>query len=595
MRGTVRPAVLMVSILLVLLTGAAVAQYDFELPRMEATVNINHDGSCDIYYAISFINRSWVQPVDIVDIGMPQDTYDLDYAAAWLTPPLDADDVAGWDSDDMSEYTNRCSDEGTLIPLEGVYTSEYVDPGIEVHLDPVLDEDQFATLVFQVRVYHFIYPDDEKDDYASVEFAPTWFGSEFVSGTKDQTVKIIFPPGVTQEETVWHRREFDAWDSIGEGESRQLMFIWRDPNLGTGYQSDAVGVSFPREYLAADAVYEPSALEEFFKSVWGFIVNLFYALGWCWVPIGFFLLTTILSYIRQKRRRLEYLPPSASVEGVGIKRGLTAVEAAVLLEQPLDRILNLIIFGLLKKGRIEIIERDPLRLRELPAGTSVGAAAAPPKLRSYEKKLLEAVDDQGKLKKGEVRKLFVALINSVNKKLKGFSRRETREYYRGVIARAWSQVEAAGTDDLKLETWDRELQWVMLDEDFGDRTKRTFDDVVIYHPPYWWYHYHGGYGRGVGSGGLGGSGGGSGGPGAPDRLPTLPGSDFANEIAGGAESFAGSVMGDVGSFTSDVTNVTNPVPVSTSSGGGFSGGGGSGCACACACAGCACACAGGGR
>ncbi len=56
------------------------------------------------------------------------------------------------------------------------------------------------------------------------------------------------------------------------------------------------------------------------------------------------------------------------------------------------------------------------------------------------------------------------------------------------------------------------------------------------------------------------------------------------------------VLGDVRSFTSGVTNRTNPVPVAKSSySGRSSGGGGHSCACACACAGCACACAGGGR
>lgn len=581
------------ALLTILLCGAVAAQYDFEVPQMEATVAVNHDGSCDIYYAISFFCNSWVQPVDIVDIGMPQDTYDLDYAAAWLTPPVSETLARKWSPDEMSDYTNRCQTEQTLIPLEKIYDSEYVDPGIEVHLDPVIDEGQFATLVFQVKLYHFIYPDDEREDHASVEFAPTWFSSDFVSGTMDLTQKIIFPPGVTEEETIYHQREYDRYDFVGEGDSRQIVFIWHDPDAYAGYQGETVGVSFPRGYLAEDAVYEPSALEEFFRGAWGFIVWAFHSIGWCWIPIGFFVLSTVLSYIRRKRRRLAYLPPTASVEGVGIKRGLTAVEAAVLLETPLDRVLNMILFGLLKKGRLEVVERDPLRLKVLPAAESVGAAAVKPKLRKYELKLIAAVDDAGRLDRDQVKKLFVGLINTVNKKLQGFSRKETREYYRSIIAKAWRQVEQAGADDLKVETWDRELQWVMLDEDFGDRTRRTFDDIVILHPPYWWYRYNPSYG-GVGGSGLGGGPTG-GGPADPGRLPDLPGADFANDIAGGAEEFAGSIMGDVGSFTSSVTDVTNPIPVSTSSSGGFSGGSSGGCACACACAGCACACAGGGR
>ena len=67
-------------------------------------------------------------------------------------------------------------------------------------------------------------------------------------------------------------------------------------------------------------------------------------------------------------------------------------------------------------------------------------------------------------------------------------------------------------------------------------------------------------------------------------------------VVGGVQGFSSKVLGDMKTFTSGITNKTNPVPVSTSSSSGYhGGGGGSHCACACACAGCACACAGGGR
>jgi len=68
-------------------------------------------------------------------------------------------------------------------------------------------------------------------------------------------------------------------------------------------------------------------------------------------------------------------------------------------------------------------------------------------------------------------------------------------------------------------------------------------------------------------------------------------------VINGASGMAAGVVGNLTSFTSGITNRTNPIPQSSgrSGSGGFRGGGGSSCACACACAGCACACAGGGR
>jgi len=43
---------------------------------------------------------------------------------------------------------------------------------------------------------------------------------------------------------------------------------------------------------------------------------------------------------RNPKTQLQYLPPKIKIEGNGIKRGLTAVEAAVLMEQPMDKVLR---------------------------------------------------------------------------------------------------------------------------------------------------------------------------------------------------------------------------------------------------------------
>jgi len=74
---------------------------------------------------------------------------------------------------------------------------------------------------------------------------------------------------------------------------------------------------------------------------------------------------TALGVASQRRRKLDYLPPKISIEGHGIKRGLTAVEAAILLETPLDRVLTMILFSLLKKGVIQVTKEDPLEIEVL--------------------------------------------------------------------------------------------------------------------------------------------------------------------------------------------------------------------------------------
>jgi hypothetical protein len=181
-------------------------------------------------------------------------------------------------------------------------------------------------------------------------------------------------------------------------------------------------------------------------------------------------------------------------------------------------------------------------------------------------------------------------VKNVSAKMKGFSRKETIAYYRSIMEKAWSQVEAAGTPEVKSQKFDEVMEWTMLDKDYDDHTRRVFTGGPVF-VPMWWGRYDPVYRGGmasrpvstpsVGGGGL--------------SLPHLPGSDFAASMVNGVQDFSAKVVGNLTDFTSGVTTKTNPVPVSTSSGRSSGGRSGGGCACACACAGCACACAGGGR
>ncbi len=71
----------------------------------------------------------------------------------------------------------------------------------------------------------------------------------------------------------------------------------------------------------------------------------------------------ILGAINANKRKLQYLPPKIQIEGHGIKRGLTAVEAGILMEQPLDKVMTMILFGVVKKNAATVVTRDPLKLQ----------------------------------------------------------------------------------------------------------------------------------------------------------------------------------------------------------------------------------------
>jgi hypothetical protein len=175
--------------------------------------------------------------------------------------------------------------------------------------------------------------------------------------------------------------------------------------------------------------------------------------------------------------------------------------------------------------------------------------------------------------------------------MRGFSRKETIEYYKAINERAWKQIEASDTPEVKSQMYEEALEWTMLDKGYDERARRTLTGPVVV--PTWWGRYDPAY-RPSASTVSAPSGGMPAMTSTQGRGPTgtIPGASFAASVVTGAQNFSSKVIGDLGGFTSKVTNVTNPPPPPSRSGGSRSGGG---CACACACAGCACACAGGGR
>jgi hypothetical protein len=534
--------------LLLALGSTALADYRFELPRNVSWVTINPSGQADLYYSLTFTCLPQGQAIDIVDIGLPNGSYQLESA--------------------------RASIRGRT--LSDIRVSEYVKPyGVEVHLDGMsIAPGDSGTLEFWVHLTSMLNQDSQDEAYASFKFSPTWYGSEYVSGSTYLECNFVFPPGVQADEPRYHENEFtEAWyDTV----DNTPVYRWV---MGTANPDEqyTFGASFPAKYVSPGAVTKPAPLlfriiGGFFGFLWGivkFFLNSF--VFWMFGAIIFF------GVRNARKRRMKYLPPEVSVEGVGIKRGLTAPEAGLLLEMPLDKVLTMILFGLIKKGALEVSSRSPqLKFKLLDAV---------PADQPYEKTFLASLDKQGLAPEAKLQALVIDLIKETNAKMKGFSRKETVAYYKSIVSQAWQQVTAAQTPELKTKELEEQFDWMSMDPAYNDRMRSQYGTGDVYLPR-WWGRW--GYGGGQTTTG----GGGSVGKGPSMEMPKLPGADFANRMTTGMEGFAAGLVGKVDSFTGKITDKTNPIPVS--SGSGRSSGGG-GCACACACAGCACACAGGGR
>jgi hypothetical protein len=518
------------------------------------------DGSLSVAYELVFTNDTFASPIDFVDIGLPTPNYSISNIFA---------DVDGH-------------------PILDIEDSPYVDYGVALGLGSnAIRPGATGRVRVQVDgIRNVLYTDDEGDEYASAVFSPNWFGSEFVHGTTDLTVIYHLPPGVQPEEPRWHSApsDFPAEPATGFDDEGRITYAWRNPNAN-GYTQYFFGASFPLTYVPASAVASPNIWQRLGidpEAIIGLAIFCGITLLFVGIPV--------LSIVSARRRRMKYLPPKIAIQGHGIKRGLTAIEAAILMEQPMDKILTMILFAVIKKGAAKIVKRDPLEVELIEP--------LPDSLHNYEVDFLAAFQEKGKAQRRKaMQKSMVGLVRSVEKKMKGFSRSETTRFYEDIIKRAWAQVEAAETPEVRGEKYDEVMEWTMLDRDYDDRTRRVFRNQPVY-VPHWYHHYDPGYsgpsktasaapaGRSFSPTGRAGGGGGA-----------LPGSDFAASVVNSVQTMSANVVGSLSDFTNNVTKVTNPPPKPTYSsgrGGGFSSGGSS-CACACACAGCACACAGGGR
>ncbi len=579
---------------------AGAQSYSFELKHLEAGFDIQADGLVRVLYSFDFVNHSGYQPIDFVDVGLP----------AFTNPALEVMASVDGHPVDASQSDYQGDGPGIAVVL-GAYA---IPPGQSGQV-------QLAVL----NVNHQFFTDDRDPQYASFEFTPTWFGEPYVVGLTDMVVSVRFPAGVQAEEPRWHAAP-GGWPGEPErtlDENGQVIYTWHNPQVRATSQQ-VFGVSFPRRLLPQGAVVRPTLYQR---------LGVSQATFYTWTMCGGSLLLVVgavgANIYRSRRRKTQYLAPRISIEGLGIKRGLTAVEAAVLLEQPLDKILTMILFGVLRKGLAQVSSRDPLDIKV--------NQPLPDDLQPYEKTFLKAFLVPSRVRRVYLQDVIVDLVETVEKKTSDFSRRETAAYYREIVHRAWQQVESAGTPEVQSQAFEENAEWMVMDRDYADRARSVFSSPIT--PPAWWQWYDPEYQSTPNRPSAHPFGAGTtftlpAGPAAPQAgspgLPNLPGSSFAASLVYGVQDFSANMIGNLTEFTQAVTKRTNPEVVyvpplrspdyvaphyaspsifssgekrsgsiwsssSSSSSSRSSSSGSSHHSCACACAGCACACAGGGR
>jgi hypothetical protein len=504
---------------------------------------INQDGTIDMFYDISLTLDSG-DTISRVNVGQPQGDFTIGTAYDMYGNTLTATDISSG-----SEYT------------------------VQVTFNWPMSVGETIGFNLTTNVADMIYNDTMNPGNYGMQFTPTWYYGE----VNDLRIQIVLPPNVTISEVVTTQAAY--WNSTANEDGR-LTVYWEKQNLASDEQYP-IGVSFPAESLPD---YEAKTLPSEGTSE----SYIFALIGVLFVIFIIFIIGIVVFVLRKK----PYTNPKLSMETLGIRRGLTAVEASYLLEMKPTQIVTEILYSLLQKRVVWTEATNPaLKLKIMPGFTDKTGTADNP-LRYYEIDFLNAVRSDGTLAEEKLAHTVMYLRDTLEQKLRGYSRRDTVDYYRKIVGKAWAQVEQAGTVDLASKAYDEQLLWLLLDPNYRARTETAFQNRVFEPNPLWfwyWYgyqHYHPNptYTPNIGT------------PTHAAKPPAIPGAEFANNIATAVEKTSSNIVLNIEKFA----NAILPAPPATKT---------SheparhdadcvcachACACACACVSCACACAGGG-
>ena len=498
------------------------SQVQYRIDREWATIWINDDASIELHYNITITYESQAQ--GYITIGLPK-KFDIISVENLQGNSLSYDDVSSG-----SNYA------------------------VEVYLGHPMSSGDSGTVLLIAIVQNMFFPDDMNPGNLGMQFKPTYYDAWIT----DLRLAIVPPEGVTENNVKTQSPEgMTAFFTTVNGD---FALYWERRNLPPELQPLTFGISIPEEFINLPQ----QGLDITFTLI---------VLG----IIGFFILLVIIII---RRRRTAYVKPRIRIEALGPARGLTAVEAAMVVGLEPVRVLTMILFGLLTKRMLIVKETEPIIKVERIDEESENRYP-----RYYEIDFFKSLESDGSLNERGLARTYISLRDNVDKKMRGYARIDTVNYYKSIVDQAWNQVKRADTPQLAGEMIDKNLEWLLLDEKYDEKFRTILPPnfVIVPNPTWYWY------GPNLPTKST---------PSTPSLTPEIrptPAQEFADKIVTGVERAAGGLVKNIEEFTSrivpqkvtaqsssSVRRRANCVCACAS------------CACACACVSCACACAGGG-
>ncbi|UCB60760.1 MAG: hypothetical protein JSW72_01475, partial [Candidatus Bathyarchaeota archaeon] len=301
----VKPRLLAVCLLILALPfgirAAGAQSLVYHLEHEWVRVWINKDRTIDLLYDVRIVCDSG--ELHWVEVGQPNQYFTIGEAF-----DENNNELAIIDTSTQDDYKVRVD----LIDLNG---GESVRFNLTTNVGKMLTEDK------------------TNPGNVGMKFPPSWYPVRI----DNLRVRIVTPAGVNQSNLKtltgmpWHSSDYDDgpfavfWEYFSIPPNQEYMF----------------GISFPEQFVEYYEI-QPNWLEIYGPWI------AFFAI--------FLLITTLVGVALHKKA---YLKPVLSIETLGIKRGLTAVEASYLLDKSPNIIVTEILYSLLQKRAVWITATKP--------------------------------------------------------------------------------------------------------------------------------------------------------------------------------------------------------------------------------------------
>ena len=274
------PALVLLTLFLtsVCLPCGSAAEIEYHLEKQWVKIWVNRDGTIDLQYTIRIVcDRGRISYV----------TFDQPVGDFTIGEAFDADDHQ--------------------LKIEDA--TQGSDFKVKVLLYEPVTDGQSAEFTATTNVGHMIWKDEMNPGNVGLQFIPT----SWSVGITDLRVLVVLPGEVSKEQI----RVTPDWDNAyaDPNEDGRLVIYWerKDVAPNTRFQ---VGISFPatsvEQYETTKTDVSPDLIVATAASL---VIFVFIAI-----------IVALVLLVRFLRRR--YLDPTMRMETLGIRRGLTAVEAS---------------------------------------------------------------------------------------------------------------------------------------------------------------------------------------------------------------------------------------------------------------------------